>query len=157
GKIDVYIKNDPVLNVKTIFLLTGFYAFNFDYPQFTPIYSKPTGKYLLAVPASSSSYLPSLGPVGNIGVTLSGLLQHPYPLSANGHKGGRYVHVTTGAYTIQDYLSKWAEIAGKGKLQVLSIPFEQFEGLHGMWGIELGHMVKFWEIAGPPRMWGCHD
>lgn len=39
GKIDVYIKNDPVLNPKTVFLLTGFYASNFDYPPFTPIYS----------------------------------------------------------------------------------------------------------------------
>lgn len=64
------------------------------------------------------------------------------------------MHVTTGKYRIQDYFSKWAEIAGKGKLQVLSVPFEQFEGLHGMWGTELGSMVKFWEVAGAPRMWG---
>lgn len=39
GEIDAYIKNDPVLNPKTIFLLTGFYASNFNYPPFTPIYS----------------------------------------------------------------------------------------------------------------------
>lgn len=39
GAIDAYIKNDSVLNPKTIFLLTGFYASNFDYPPFTPIYS----------------------------------------------------------------------------------------------------------------------
>jgi hypothetical protein len=26
--------------------------------------------------------------------------------------------------------------------------------LHGMWGTELGLMVKFWESAEPPRMWG---
>jgi uncharacterized protein YbjT (DUF2867 family) len=39
GKIDAYIKNDPVLNAKTIFLLTGFYASNFGHPTFTPIYS----------------------------------------------------------------------------------------------------------------------
>ncbi|KAF4338397.1 hscarg dehydrogenase [Fusarium beomiforme] len=154
GKIDAYIKNDSVLNSKTIFLLTGFYASNFDYPPFTPIYSKPAGKYILAAPASSAAYIPSLGPVSNIGVTVSGLLQHPYPKSTSGPKGGRYVHVTTGAYRFQDYFSKWAEIAGKGKLQVLSVPFEQFEGLHGMWGTELGLMVKFWEVAGPPRMWG---
>jgi hypothetical protein len=39
GAIDAYIKNDSVLNAKTIFLLTGFYASNFGYPPFTPIYS----------------------------------------------------------------------------------------------------------------------
>lgn len=39
GAIDAYIKKDPVLNAKTIFLLTGFYASNFSYPPFTPIYS----------------------------------------------------------------------------------------------------------------------
>jgi uncharacterized protein YbjT (DUF2867 family) len=39
GAIDAYIKNDPVLNAKTIFLMTGFYASNFGYPPFTPIYS----------------------------------------------------------------------------------------------------------------------
>lgn len=90
----------------------------------------------------------------NIGITLSGLLQYPYPKSASSSEGGRYVHVTTGKYQIQEYFSKWAEIAGKGRLQVLSVPFEQFEALHGMWGTELGLMVKFWESAGPPRMWG---
>lgn len=39
GAVDTYIKNDPVLNAKTIFLLTGFYASNFSYPPFTPVYS----------------------------------------------------------------------------------------------------------------------
>jgi uncharacterized protein YbjT (DUF2867 family) len=39
GAVDAYIKNDPVLNAKTIFLMTGFYASNFGYPPFTPIYS----------------------------------------------------------------------------------------------------------------------
>ena len=37
--VDAYIKEDPVLVSKTIFLLTGFYASNFAYPPFTPIYS----------------------------------------------------------------------------------------------------------------------
>ncbi|GKU22340.1 unnamed protein product [Fusarium langsethiae] len=154
GKIDAYIKNDPVLNGKTIFLLTGFYASNFSHPPFTPIYSKPAGQYILALPASTSTYIPSLGPVTNIGVAVSGLLQYPFPKTASGPKGGRYVHVTTGKYRIQEYFSKWAEIAGKGKIQVLSIPFEQYEALYGMWGTELGLMVKFWEFIGPPKMWG---
>ncbi|KAL3472271.1 hypothetical protein BJX99DRAFT_235852 [Aspergillus californicus] len=153
GAIDKYIKSDPVLNPKTVFLLTGFYASNFGYPPFTPIYSKPAAQYILALPASPSSYLPSLGPVTNIGVTVSGLLQYPYP-KESGPQGGKYVHVTTGAYKIQEYFSKWAEIAGKGKLQVLSVPFEQFEALHGIFGTELGLMVRFWEVAGPPKMWG---
>lgn len=39
GAIDEYLKNDPVLNSKTIFLLTGFYPSNFGYPPFAPIYS----------------------------------------------------------------------------------------------------------------------
>ncbi|KAJ5988434.1 hscarg dehydrogenase [Penicillium waksmanii] len=152
--VDAYIKNDIALNSKTIFLLTGFYASNFNYPPFTPVYSKPAAKYILALPARSSSYLPSLGSVNNIGITVSGLLQLPYPKSASCPTGGRYVHVTTGKYQIQDYFSKWAMVAGKGKLQVLSVPFEHFEALHGVWGTELGLMVKFWEVAGPPRMWG---
>jgi hypothetical protein len=91
--------------------------------------------------------------VNNIGIAVSGLLQHPYPKVASGPKGGRYVHVTTGKYKIQDYFSKWAEIAGKGKLQVLSVPFEQYEALYGIWGTELGLMMKFFEVAGAPRMW----
>jgi hypothetical protein len=37
--VDAYIKNDIALNSKTIFLLTGFYASNFNYPPFTPVYS----------------------------------------------------------------------------------------------------------------------
>jgi hypothetical protein len=106
------------------------------------------------LPASASAEIPSLGPVTNIGVTVSGLLQHPFPNTASGPKGGRYVHVTTGKYQIQEYFSKWAEIAGKGELQVLSVPFEQFEALYGMWGTELGLMVKFFEVCGAPRMWG---
>ncbi|KAH7018453.1 putative hscarg dehydrogenase [Microdochium trichocladiopsis] len=154
GDVDAYLKNNPILNPKTIFLLTGFYASNFDYPPFTPIYSKPAGQYILAVPASSETWVPSLGPVTNIGVTVSGLLQYQYPATASGPQGGRYVHVTTGKYKIQEYFSKWAQIAGKGKLQILSVPLEQFEGLFGIWGTELGLMVKFWEIAGAPRMWG---
>ncbi|KAL4960345.1 uncharacterized protein BDV14DRAFT_211767 [Aspergillus stella-maris] len=154
GAIDAYIKNDEDLNRKAIFLLTGFYASNFEYPPFTPVYSKPAGQYILALPASSYAYLPSLGSVDNIGITVSGLLRYPYPKPANGPRGGRYVHVTTGAYQIQEYFSKWAEIARKGKLLVLSVPFEQFEKLHGMWGTELGLMVKFWEVAGAPQMWG---
>ncbi|GAM37238.1 enoyl-CoA hydratase/isomerase family protein [Talaromyces pinophilus] len=47
-----------------------------------------------------------------------------------------------------------AQIAGKGKLQVISVPFEQFGELYGMWGTELGLMVKLWEVAGAPKMWG---
>jgi hypothetical protein len=39
ANVDAYIKNDPVLNAKTIFLLTGLYASNLGYPPFTPIYS----------------------------------------------------------------------------------------------------------------------
>lgn len=39
GAVDAYIKNDPVLNAKTIFLMTSFYASNFNYPPFTPVYS----------------------------------------------------------------------------------------------------------------------
>lgn len=89
----------------------------------------------------------------NIGVTVSALLQQPFPGKVGGPEGGKYVHVTTGAYTLQDYYSKWAEIAGKGKIQVLSTPFEQFEKLHGIWGTELGLMVKFWEAAQVPAMW----
>lgn len=115
---------------------------------------EPAARHLLVLPASPSSYLPSLGSVNNIGVTVSGLLQHKYPETADRPKGGRYVHVTTGKHQMQDYFSRWAEISGKGKLQVLSVPFEQFEELHGMWGTELGLMVKFWEIVGAPRMWG---
>ncbi|KAL4899076.1 hypothetical protein BDW74DRAFT_189548 [Aspergillus multicolor] len=154
--VDAYIKRDPVLNSKTVILLTGVYASNFAYPPFTPVYSKPAGQYILPLPASSSSYLPSLGPVTNIGVTVSGLLQHPYPADKvpSGPNGTRYVHVTTGAYELQEYFSKWAEIAGKGKLAVLSVPFEQYEALHGMWGTELGLMIRFFEVAGKPRMWG---
>jgi uncharacterized protein YbjT (DUF2867 family) len=38
GAIDAYIKNDPVLNDKTIILLTQFYASNIRHPFFTPIY-----------------------------------------------------------------------------------------------------------------------
>jgi hypothetical protein len=38
GAIDAYIKNDPVLNDKTIILLTEFYASNIRHPFFTPIY-----------------------------------------------------------------------------------------------------------------------
>lgn len=90
----------------------------------------------------------------NIGVTVSGLLQYSYPQTPNSSKGGRYVHVTTGKYQAQEYFSRWAEIAQKGKLQVLSISLEQFTELHGMWGAELGSMVKFWEVVGAPRMWG---
>lgn len=39
GAVDAYIKNDPALNAKTIFLLTGLYASNLGYPPFTPVYS----------------------------------------------------------------------------------------------------------------------
>jgi uncharacterized protein YbjT (DUF2867 family) len=39
GAVDAYIKNDPVLNAKTIFLMTGLYPTNFSYPPFTPVYS----------------------------------------------------------------------------------------------------------------------
>lgn len=39
AKVDAYIKSDPVLNGKTIFLLVGFYGSNFSYPPFTPFYS----------------------------------------------------------------------------------------------------------------------
>lgn len=42
GDVDAYIKKDPVLVTKTIFLLTGFYASNFNYPPFTPIFSVTT-------------------------------------------------------------------------------------------------------------------
>lgn len=95
-----------------------------------------------------------MGSVSNIGVIVRALLQKQYPQPASGPKGGRYIHVTTGKYQMQEYYSRWAEIAGIGKLRVLSVPFEQFEELHGMWGTELGLMVKFWEVAGAPKMWG---
>jgi hypothetical protein len=39
GDVDAYIKRDAVLNAKTGFLLTGFYASKFRYPPFTPVYS----------------------------------------------------------------------------------------------------------------------
>ncbi|KUL82637.1 hypothetical protein ZTR_09457 [Talaromyces verruculosus] len=138
GAIDECIKTDPTLNAKAIFLWTGFYTSNFGYPPLAPIYSKPAAKRILVLPASLLSYLPSLGSVSNIGVTVIGLLQHQYPETPSG----------------QNYFSGWAEIAGKGKLQVISVPFEQFGELHGMWGTELGLMVKLWEVAGAPKMWG---
>jgi hypothetical protein len=95
-----------------------------------------------------------MGPPTNIGITVSSLLQHPYPKVASSPRGGRYVHIMSEMYTLQEYFSKWADIAGKGKVQVLSIPFEQFEALYGMWGTEMGLMVKFWEVAGAPKIWG---
>jgi len=115
---------------------------------------KPAARWILVLPASPLSYIPSLGSVSNISVAVSGLLQHQYPETASRPKGGRYVHVTTGKYQMQGYFSRWAEIARKGKLQVISAPFEQFEELHGMWGTELGLMVKLWEVAGAPKIWG---
>ncbi|KAF3384089.1 Carnitinyl-CoA dehydratase [Talaromyces pinophilus] len=79
---------------------------------------------------------------------------YSYPETPSGSKGGRYVHITTGKYQMQDYFSRWAQIAGKGKLQVIPVPFEQFGELYGMWGTELGLMAKLWEVAGAPKMWG---
>ncbi|RDW64421.1 NAD(P)-binding [Aspergillus mulundensis] len=156
GDIDAYIKSDAVLNPKAVLLLTGVYASNLAFPPFTPVYSRAAKQYILPLPANSSAHLTSLGPVTNIGVTVAGLLEYPYPEDKvpAGPKGGRYVHVTTGAYPLQEYFSKWAEIAGKGKLRVLSISLEQYGELYGPLGTELGLMIKFFEVAGAPRTWG---
>ncbi|KAL2837795.1 NmrA-like family-domain-containing protein [Aspergillus pseudoustus] len=156
GEIDAYIKQaESGFEYEDGVSPDGVLCVELWVSLFTPLHSKPAQQWILPLPVRASSYLLSLSSVDTIGIIVSGLLQNPYPKTASGPRGGRYVHVTTGKYQIQEYFSKWVEIAGKGKLQVLSVRSEQFEALHGMCGTELGLMVKFWEVAGAPRMWGA--
>jgi hypothetical protein len=69
--------------------------------------------------------------------------------------GGKYIHLTTGFYTVKDYYSTWAKVTRKdnGVPKILSVSFEDYEALFAEWGTEMGLMMKFWEFTGAEKSW----
>ncbi|UKZ74586.1 hypothetical protein TrVFT333_002256 [Trichoderma virens FT-333] len=164
ARVDDYIKSElkETLLDRTVFLWVTFYVSNLTYAPFTPFYAKPTGRFITVTPVSTQTKIASLGALSNIGTVVEGLLgKDIHTIFTNKSNkealsgGGKYIHLTTGFYTIEDYYSIWAKVARKdnGVPKILSVSFEDYEALFAEWGTEMGLMMKFWEFTGAEKSW----
>lgn len=139
NKIDAYIKTLPQLYAKTTFLWITWYASNYAFPMFTPIFVPTSGKYLQIVPAPASTPIFSIGDVKtNVGLFTNAILAQP----ALTFK--RYVLAYTAESTIGDLFTLWGEATGKQTAYVEVSSIEEFDNVWPAWGKEMGVMMAFW-------------
>jgi hypothetical protein len=177
NRIDDYIKANKELYAKTTFLWITFYAANYGFPMYTPIYvvstpaysvlilveslglrqnanengQKPSGKYIQTQPAPPTVPLYSMGDaVKNVGVFTNAILAQP-KLTLPSKIVLAYAEETTNGGLLQS----WSEGTGKESLYV-EVKGEAWDKLWPMWGHEMGVMMEFWNAA-QDKSWSSDD
>jgi len=151
NKIDDYIKANKELYAKTTFLWITFYAANFGFPMYTPIYVKTSGKYIQTQPVPPSVPLLSIGDtVKNVGVFTNAILAQPKVTLPSKIVLAYAEETTTGGF-----LQSWSEGTGKESLYV-EVKEEAWDKLWPLWGHEMGVMMEFWNEA-QDKSWSSQD
>ncbi|PGH23045.1 hypothetical protein AJ80_02818 [Polytolypa hystricis UAMH7299] len=156
-RVDDFIRKDAALFKKTVFLFVTFYATNLLYPMFTPIYSKPAGKYITFQPVVGSTQIASLGPLSNVGLAAHTIITTPYPLPESAKSGptpARYVLIVAEYLEFEDYFKLWAKTVPGAtatgekdvNLDFLKISRNEYEKL--VWNAEMSPMLQYWELVG---------
>jgi len=142
NKIDVYIRENKELYAKTTFLWITFYAANFFFPMYTPIWVKSAGKYIQTQPVPPTVPLYSIGDtVKNVGVFTNAILAQP-KVSLPAKIVLAYAEETTTG----GFLETWT--AGTGKpSQYVEVSPDAWDKLWPLWGAEMGVMMEFWNDA----------
>jgi len=143
NKIDDYIKADHGLLAKTTFLWVAFYASNYAFPVYNPIYVPTAGKYIQLGDTPSTVPIQTIGDAQvNVGLFVKAILAQPEITLP-----GKFVLAHTEETTAGDMLQTWAKAQGK-TAQYVQIDTQTFNAIWPMWAEELGIMMRFWNEAG---------
>jgi len=139
NKIDEFIKSDEKLYAKTTFLWVTWYASNYLFPMFTPIFVKTSGKYIQLSVAPPTTPILTIGDVrSNLGAFAVSILSQP-KLTLK-----RYVIAYTEEATLGELFEAWGKATGNKTAFVQTVSLEEYDNIWPAWGKEMGVMMDFW-------------
>jgi hypothetical protein len=142
NRINEYIHSLTNLLAKTTFLWITAYAQNYQFPTYTPVYVKSSGKYVQLAATGPEASILSIGDVTkNIGIFTSAFLAQPELTH------GRFVLAYVEETTAGSMLETWSKATGKRSVFVKT-SIEDYDAVWQAWGLEIGAMMRFWEEAG---------
>jgi len=151
NKIDAYIKTLPELYAKTTFLWITWYATNYAFPMFTPVFVPTSGKYLQIGTGPASTPILSIGDVkSNIGLFTNAILAQP----ALTHT--RYVLAYIEETTMGEMFKTWGRAVGKEVAYVKVNDLDEYDNVWPNWGREMGIMMSLWGEYGN-ESWSGQD
>lgn len=140
NKIDAYIKSKKELYAKTTFLWITWYASNYTFPMFTPIFVPTSGKYLQIGTAAATTPILSIGDVrSNVGIFTNAIFAQPKLTQ------GSYVLASTEETTMGEMFDVWGEVTGRETAYVQVKDLGEFDAVWPNWGGEMGVMMEFWD------------
>ncbi|KAI2919195.1 hypothetical protein CBS147320_8649 [Aspergillus niger] len=150
-KVDQFIKQDRDLLAKTTFLWVTYYASNIVMPMIVPNFVKSSGKHLQVFPVSENTPITTMGDTRvNTGIYALAILDQPHLTLP-----GKVVLGATETRTAADVLKLWSEVSGK-PAEYVAVSLEHYDKLWPKWGLEVGLMFKYWEVAGE-KSWTSPD
>jgi len=151
NKIDDYIRSKKALFEKTTFLWVTWYATNYQFPPFNPIFVPTAGKYIQIGPAPANTPVLTIGDARfNIGPFTNSILAQP----ALTYK--KFILAYTEESTVVGLLETWAKATGKQAVYVEAKNLKEYDGVWPGWGQEMGVMMEFWGAAGD-KSWSGED
>jgi len=139
NKVDEYIKSNANLYAKTTFLWVTYYAQNYYFPMFTPIFVPTSGQHIQIHSTPASVPIKSIGDArANIGLFVKAIFQQPKLTLP-----GKYVLAHVEDTTAGKMLQAWADAQGK-KSQYLQTDKETYYSIWPKWAEEMGLMMQFW-------------
>jgi len=151
NKIEAYIKTLPDLYKKTTFLWVTWYATNYAFPMFTPIFVPTSGKYLQIGTSPASTAILSIGDAkSNVGLFTNAILARPALTYT------RYVLAYIEETTMGELFKTWGKAVGKQVAYVEVKDIDEFDNVWPNWGREMGVMMQFWGEHGSAS-WSGQD
>jgi len=140
--VDRYIRSDASLLAKTTFLWVTFYAQNYIFPMYKPIYVPTAGKYIQVQSTPADVPVASMGDATtNVGLFVKATLANPQKT-----QNGTFVLAKVEDTTIGESLQRWAK-ASDNKAQYVQVDRETFHDIWPLWAEEMGVMMEFWDWA----------
>jgi uncharacterized protein YbjT (DUF2867 family) len=147
NKVDDYIRSQPELLAKTTFFWVAFYAQNYNFPMYTPIYIESAGKYIQLATTGPNVPIKTIGDArANVGPFAKATLDQPQKT-----QGGKIVLAHLSDTTNNGLLQAWAKSQGK-TAEYVKIDSASYNALWPGWSEEIGLMMQLWEELGD-RSW----
>lgn len=140
NRVDRYIRGElPALAAKTTFLWVTFYAANYKFPMFAPIWVPSAGRYVQLANYAGETPITTVGNVEkNIGPFVKGVVE-------GGDKAkGEIVLVDVEEYTAREMLQLWAKAKGT-QASFVQVGGDVYREIWPLWGEEMGVMMEFWD------------
>ncbi|GAB1315450.1 hypothetical protein MFIFM68171_05660 [Madurella fahalii] len=140
SRVDRYIRGElPELAEKTTFLWVTFYAANYKFPMFTPIWVPSASRYVQLGSYAGETPITTVGDVEkNIGPFVKGVVE-------GGEKArGEIVLASVGGYTANEMLQLWAKVKGT-EATFARVGGDVYREIWPLWGEEMGVMMEFWD------------